>query len=408
MAIVFCKWERVSLGQLLSGTEPVHVILDQWDLDFGHPDHALLERAASVQVVSDFNSLEEIVAVATHLRLDGVRVDRIASFAEFSQYGAGLLAQLLDVSDPSLKLIVATRDKREMKDTLRRAGIPCAKFVSIPDAARPPAASMISETLGFPVVVKPVSGMGVMSTVRIDRSEEFQPALAALEFPPVIHSHQLMAEEFIDGEEFHADAVWHEGEPWHFTVSGYPRPRLSMKAGEEETILLNPSRYASFIAEVLRFQQEVNKALGIVSGGTHFEFFRRPEGTLVASEIASRFGGGSVLDTVLARDGVDLRELWALELLGREYQPAPATAGQDRWVAGINIPPRGTGRITAVPSAAELDADPQIVMHHINCAAGEEIATPWPLILVLCADSEAGITQTIERVRDRYVIETAG
>lgn len=407
MSILLCKWEPVVLTALLDAGAQVHVVLDQWDVRFGGVDRALLARAAGVYEVRDFDSLEQLSAVAVDLRLAGAEVSRVASFAEFSQFGAGLLAELLGVPGAGLAPAVATRDKRRMKELYRAAGIRCPRSLSVPDAGSPPAAAEVAERVGFPAVVKPVSGMGAMATVRVDRPEDFAPAVAGLVFPPEVISHQLIVEEYVTGEELHADAVWSAGEPWHFSVGRYPRPRLSAARGEEGSLLLNPADHGDLLKRAEELHRAVNAAIGLTSGPTHLEFFRTPDDELVASEIANRFGGGPLLDMVRARDGVDLRLLWAEELLGRSRPAAPAAPGPYSHVAGINIAARGgDGPVESMPAAAELDADPHVIEHTALCTVGEQPHGLWCLLLVLGADGEHELAELVAATRQRYVVRT--
>jgi hypothetical protein len=403
MAIVFCKWEPVSLGVLLITDTPVVVILDDWDIAFGGIDNELLGRAARTYRVRDFDSVEQLCAIATDLQLRGPRVDRVASFAEFSQFGAGLLGQLLGTGDMTLGLAVRSRDKRAMKAAMRAAGIPCARWLSVPDPDHAPDAAEVAAATGFPAVLKPVSGMGAIATSLVTDLAGLRAALAAIELPPTIASPQMMLEEYIKGEEFHADAVWRDGKPWHFTVGQYLTPRLLSGPGVEGSVLLDPADDAALIDAALRLHQRVNAALEFRAGATHLEFFRTPDGELVASEVATRFGGGPLLDMVLARDEIDLRELWAHELLGDE-RPDVAPSGTRRYVAGINIPPDGPGTITAVPDLATLDADERVVSYHLNCAVGEGASGPWTLPMILAAPDRAELLRVIERSRARYQI----
>jgi biotin carboxylase len=386
----------------------VYVVLDQWDREFGGVDPDLLDRAAGTYQVRSFDSIEELSAIAVDLAARGVTVRRVASFAEFSQYGAGLLAELTGAGDPSLRLAVLSRDKRAMKARLRAFGVPCANHMSVPSPDSLPDVAEVACTLGFPVVVKPVSGMGATSTVRVDRAEDLAATIQRLEFPPLLSTHQLTIEEYVNGEEFHADGVWADGEPWHFTVGRYARPRLAASKGEETSYLVNPDDDAALISAAEKLHRAVNDALGFRSGASHFEFFRRPDGELVASEVATRFGGGPLLDMVLGRDNVDLRGLWAHQVAGLPRPQAPATGGRWSHVAGINIPPRGGGAVTAVPSEADLEADPHVLAHHGSCRLGEVPSSPWTLMLVIGAGSAGELVDVVAAARSRYVIETEG
>src|SRR5215469_8897960 len=93
--IVTCKWEPKLIKALLALTPHVHVVLDQFDVDHRKPDWDLLRSAESVRTISSFSALEELATLAVDFMTRKVAVDRIISYGEFSQLGAGYLALLL-------------------------------------------------------------------------------------------------------------------------------------------------------------------------------------------------------------------------------------------------------------------------------------------------------------------------
>lgn len=405
---LFCKYEPVALAALVGHGAPFTLVLDDWDREFAGVDDAVLAHATRVYDVTDFDSLDELTAVAWDLEANGVTFDRVLSFAEFSQYGAGFLADALGIRGFDSATARGTRDKRAMKALVREAGVLTARSVSVPSPVPDGGADLIESQLGFPLVLKPVNGMGAMLTEMVRDREELVDALARNEVHPPLHSRHRIAESFVDGAEHHVDAVWRDGTAVYFSIGRYAAPRLATPPGFECSVLLAPDDDPELFTAARALHERVNDALGIRDGVTHLELFRRPEdGELVFSEVATRFGGGPLIQMVLARDGVDLRSLWIDTLVGAPPNLADAVAGP-RYVAGINIPPEGPGPVTSAPTGAELDADPRVLHHDIGVTVGEEPHGPWTLMLTLGGGSMEEIEAVIGDVQRTYRIRVDG
>ena len=406
--IVVCKWNPKPIKMLLAADRAVHVVLDSWDRQFASISPEDLARLASVHVVENFDSLPEVSGVAASLRSMGVDAPLIGSFAEFSQFGAGVLAHHLRAPNLSMELSLRSRDKRTMKQAYRDGGVPCARWLSVHDLSAPPSEEEVASTVGWPAVLKPVSGMAALGTRLVADHDALVAAGRAVDLPDEVGCQQFMLEEYVTGQEFHVDAVWDGGQEWYLAISEYFTPRMSIVPGEEGSILLDEDENAELYAQVRELHGQVNRAVGITDGATHFEFFRRPDGSLVASEVATRIGGGPAVDLVAGRDGFDLREMWAAQL-GRLGRPevAPGSGTHHRHVAAINIPPRGQGVVTAMPSAAELDADPHVISATRLVEEGEVVHGLWTLFLVLGASTRDELERVIDDARRRYVVVAA-
>lgn len=407
--IVICKWNPKPIRLLLKAGRRVHLILDTWDKQFGGITADDLEGLASIHVVESFDALPEMYGVAASLRDLGVKEPLVGSFAEFSQFGAGVLGDLLGSPNQSLELSLRSRDKRAMKQAYVDGGVHCARWMSVPDLAQLPTDGAITEVVGWPAVLKPVSGMGAIGTATVDDYRALGACANQTVLPPEVACHQFMLEEHIDGVEYHVDAVWDAGAAWYFSIAEYVRPRLQIKAGEEGSVLLNKDEHEDFYRQVHRLHEDVNRAMGISDGATHFEFFRRPNGSLVASEFATRIGGGPVVDMIAGRDGFDLRELWAAQLGGLEQPVVETGSGSPyRHVASINIPPDGEGTVIALPELSALESDPHVLSWLPLVSVGEAAHGPWSMFLVLGADTEQELAEVIARSRGTYRVMTGG
>ncbi|MET8136338.1 MULTISPECIES: ATP-grasp domain-containing protein [unclassified Streptomyces] len=403
---------RHNLHQLvLEQADEVYAVLDRSAGCRALPPETL-SRFARVYWISSYDSLEELSAVAGDLLTRDTGIDRVVSFAEFTQYAAGYLAHLLGLKHFSPALALATRDKRVTKTLAALAGLPVARWYSIPDLTDAPDPAEIEEAVGFPLVLKPAGGWGTLSTVKVEGRSELADVLADYATETELVSRQAIVEEFIDGEEFHVDAVWRDGEPWMFHISRYFSPRLRAWARHTPhgSVLLAEQDHPVLYDQVRQLHVQLNKALGLERGATHLEVFQEHgSGRLLVSEIASRVGGANVSDVVAARQGVHGGVVALHELLDGDLAALAFTDGAFASVGCLCLVPERSGTIAALPSREALLLHPNVVDAAVYRKAGDavEVSHPsaWCGLLVIGADSEDELLAVVEDLTSAYRIE---
>jgi biotin carboxylase len=396
--VVVCKWQPNFFKALKSLNIKVFAVLDEYDITVDRPDPELLrDLTERVYRISGFNSVEELGAVAADLTTRGVTVDRVISLTEFSQYGAGYLGQVLRPGARPAQDHMATRDKRLMKQRVRAKGVRTTNWRSIPDPADVEASCAAVGDLKFPVIVKPVAGLGTMSTIRVETLGDLPDALTSFSYEPALNGRQLMAEEYVDGREYHIDSLWVDGEAAFSAVCAYVRPRLEVVDGE--TIEVGPADGSYIVPEddapelhkkIREMHALVNEALGIETSATQLEIFETPEGELVFSELGARPGGAWAPDLLSAYVGEDYWSALARGLVrGRESAPRPAAT--PRYLGVVHIVAEAPGVITALPGEDELRAYSGVLDWRFACKVGDTVAlthsSDWCLFLVLGAGS---------------------
>jgi biotin carboxylase len=418
LTIVVCKWVPDFYRALRSLNVKVFAVLDDFDMNVGTPDPELLRSACEhVYRISTFNSLEELGAVAADIATRGETVDRVFSLAEFSQYGAGYLDLLLRPGRRAPLDHVATRDKRMMKQRVREHGLRTTEWRSIPDPEDVSASIAAVRDLKFPVIVKPVAGLGTMSTVRVDTIEELPEVLREFAYEPALNGRQLMAEEYVDGRELHIDSVWVDGEAVFSAVCAYVRPRLEVAGDETVTVgpadgsyILPEEENTDLLKKVREMHAVANEALGIQTCATQLEVFVTADGELVFSELGARPGGAWAPDLLSAYIG---ENYWAalarLLVLGKEA--APPTHGIPRYLGVVHIVAEAPGVITALPDESELERFPGILDWRFACTVGTQVqlthSSDWCLFLVLGADSLGEYTELCDQVARELKVRTA-
>jgi len=241
------------------------------------------------------------------------------------------------------------RDKAQMKTVLRAAGVPCARH-RLADSAS--AAVGFAAEVGFPLVVKPPAGAGAKSTFRLNDPDDLK---AWLDMAPPTPDRPALIEEFLTGEEGSYDSVMVDGQVVWDSVSRYlPTPLEVLRNPWIQWQVLMPREMAGPDTDRIRaIVPGALRALGLRTGLTHLEWFRRPDGSVAVSEVAARPPGGQITSMLCYAHDFDLYGAWAdLMVLGRFTPP------DRQWAAGtVYLRGQGVGRVRAVHGLDELPAE---------------------------------------------------
>jgi hypothetical protein len=239
------------------------------------------------------------------------------------------------------------RDKAQMKTVLRAAGVPCARHRL---AESPSAAIGFAEQAGFPLVVKPPAGAGAKSTFRLDDAQDLA---AWLDAAPPAPDRPALIEEFLTGQEGSYDSVMVDGEVVWDSVSDYlPTPLEVLRHPWMQWVVRLPRDMSGpEYAGIRQVAPTALRALGLRSGLTHMEWFRRPDGTVAVSEVGARPPGAQITSMLCYVHDFDLYRAWAQLMIDGTFAP-PARA----WSAGTAYL-RGMG-VGVVQAVRGLDALP--------------------------------------------------
>jgi ATP-grasp domain len=240
------------------------------------------------------------------------------------------------------------RDKDQMKTVLRAAGVPCARHRLATDAAE---AADFAREVGFPLVVKPPAGAGAKSTFRLDHPDDLQ---AWLEAAPPAPDRPALIEEFLTGEEGSYDSVMIDGEIVWGSISNYlPTPLEVLRNPWMQWAVLLPRDIDGPEYAPIRMVAPVAlRALGLRTGLTHMEWFRRPDGSVAVSEVGARPPGAQITSMLCYVHDFDLYRAWAKLMIDGSFQPPLR-----QWAAGtVYLRGQGSGVVRAVHGADRLPA----------------------------------------------------
>ncbi len=239
------------------------------------------------------------------------------------------------------------RDKDQMKTVLEAAGVPCARHrlaVSAADVLE------FTERVGFPLVVKPPAGAGAKSTFRLDDPADLA---AWLDAAPPAPDRPAQIEEFLTGDEGSYDSVMVGGRVVWDSVSDYlPTPLEVLRHPWMQWVVRLPRDIGGpEYAGIRQVAPGALKALGLTTGLTHMEWFRRPDGTVAVSEVGARPPGAQITSMLCFAHDFDLYTAWARLMTTGSFDPP-----ERKWAAGtVYLRGPGAGYIRATRG---LDALP--------------------------------------------------
>ncbi len=291
---------------------------------------------------------EELARALREISDQAGPVERLFGALEQLQMPLAVARDRAGVPGMGAKVARRFRDKSAMKEALRAGQVPCARYVRVthPDDAR----GFVND-VGFPVIIKPVDGLGTRSTWRLESAEALEQALHALS---PCEERPLQCEEFLQGTEHSFETVTIDGEPvWSSSTNYIPGPLEVMNTPWIQYCVVLPRE-----TEVMEEFREVNrsalKTLGMGTGISHMEWFRRPDGSVAVNEVGARPPGVNIMPLMSAAHEVDFFGAWIRLMALDEFDPP-----ERRYAAGSAFL-RGQGhgqRVVAVDGLEEVLRD---------------------------------------------------
>lgn len=218
---------------------------------------------------------------------------------------AARIRERLGVPGPTVDQTVPFRDKEVMKRVLDAAGIRTPHHYSATTAAGVVEAA---ETIGFPIVVKPIDGAGSADTYKVHSRDELDRVLPALRAV-----REVSVEEFVEGDDMTFDTLCVDGRIEHHSIATYIPRALFMK--ENEWVSPITLVYRDPDHPDLRAGRDMGvavlKALGFQTGYTHMEWYRTAAGEAVFGEIGARPPGAGLVDLINYACDIDTYRGWA-------------------------------------------------------------------------------------------------
>ena len=290
--------------------------------------------------VGDVLSVEQLLWAARELQARNGAIHRLFGAYEQLQVPLAEVREGLGIEGMGVEAATHFRDKARMKSLLRAHGIPCARHrlaATVDDAVA------FAEVSGFPVVVKPPAGAGAVQTFRVENMDQLQRALAQL--PPTLERPVLL-EEFVRGEEHSFETISIEGRPvWHSLTHYHPTPLHVVENPWIQWCLVLPREVdGAQYHDIRAAAHRALAVLGMTTGLSHMEWFRRPDGSVAISEVAARPPGAQITTLMSAANDIDMVQAWARVMIFDEF-----VVPERRYAAGAAfLRGQGEGRVRAV------------------------------------------------------------
>lgn len=323
------------------------------------------------------------------------KIDGVCTFAELSVPLTARLAELLGLPGPLTSATDQARDKSLTRLAMRHNGLPTPPVHEIrSDADVEPAARRV----GFPAVLKPVSGAASVGVKKVNSLEELQATYQArhkelgslvvssgnivkddgssggkaINAESVIGARFLL-ESYLDGDEVDVDVIMSDGE-WQFAAVSDNGPTLEPYFNE--TWAVSPSLLPRKKQVELR-ELAVNsvKALGFQDGIFHVELKYTTSHGAQLIEVNARMGGGPVYATNLRTWGVDLVEEALFCAAGIPSRPMVPRLPIE-CIANADVNALCSGRLMDLNFMKPLLNRKGVISHNCHVSAGEEVVGP--------------------------------
>lgn len=310
---------------------------------------AVARRLAAHGRIADAFDADQLTRAAREMgeRLGGI--DRLFGALEQLQVPLAEARERLGLPGMRSETARNFRDKARMKTVLQAAGVPTARhrLAGTAEEARAFAAES-----GFPLVVKPPDGAGAKATFRVDDLRALDDALSALRPRP---DSPTLLEEFVVGDESSFETVSIGGRPvWSSSTRYLPTPLEALENPWIQWCVLLPREIdPPHLTDARAVAFQALEALGMDTGLSHMEWFRRRDGSLAVSEVAARPPGAQITTLVSVAHEFSLLAAWVRLMIFGEFSPPPR-----RWAAGAAfLRGMGTGRVKMVHGLAQAQKE---------------------------------------------------
>jgi biotin carboxylase len=304
------------------------------------------DRFAGHWRVNDPLNADEIEHAARELSRQHGKAARLLAINEQIQVPAATVRERLGIEGMNAATVNRFRDKALMKETFRAHGVPCARSCRATTGAE--ARDFVAE-VGFPVCIKPVDGAAAQSTYRVESDDSLRDVLRA---SAPSEARPLQIEEFVTGQEHSFECMSLNGKPlWHSLTRYVPTPLDVMRNPWIQWRIVLPREIDSVNYDDMRkVNAKALAALGMETGMTHMEWFRRTNGSIAVGEVGARPPGAQIVTITNRAHDMDLYSQWANLMVHGRFEP-PA---ERKYAAGVAfLRGLGGGRVNAVHGMAE-------------------------------------------------------
>lgn len=274
------------------------------------------QQLADFEQVADGMSADDIAAGVVKLQHRVGKVERLLGILEPLQEPLAAVREQLQIRGMDANTSSKFRDKALMKEAFRNQGIPCAGHRLCGTIEE---AEQFGREVGYPLVGKPPAGAGAKATSRCNDEMELREFLASVRAQP---GNEILLEEFVQGREYSFDSITLHGQHVFHNICCYNPTPLEVMDNPwiQWCVVLPRDLDQPQFAEIHSVGPKALDALGMWTGMSHMEWFRRNDGSIAISEVAARPPGAQFTALMGHVLGVDMHRVFA-ELMIYERLP---------------------------------------------------------------------------------------
>ncbi len=365
------------------------IFVDEPDVAIGRDVKAHMAGSASARELITFEYQLAGAADAFFNRYRDLRPSAVIPGVEYAVPFAARIAERYGVPGAGLGAAQILRDKALLRTVARSAGIanPRSQPVGSPAAVR----AFMAEEDG-PIVLKPANRQASVGTkilfdgaevdeAWVECTDQDEGVLVPERGLPL----QMLAEQYVVGDEFSVEMVVRDGVPLFQNVTAktvYPGPR-PIELGHIVPADISPAQTESLLVETGR----VLDAVGFGTGFVHCEWIVS-DGVAFLVECAGRMPGDGIMELIQKAWQFEVAQLYIAVMEGRpapEEVPQAAPRGAAVWF--LHVEP---GEVLSVDGVEAAKAVPDVVTVVVGAEPGghvHELRSSWDRIALVTACS---------------------
>ncbi|MFG2210499.1 ATP-grasp domain-containing protein [Streptomyces sp. NPDC048638] len=290
-------------------------------------DHHAAPLELSGQIVTDLARTERAVEeITAYARRHGVGAVLTAN--EYLTELAALVCADLGLPGNDPRLAHAARDKAAMASALTAAGVRVPRTRLVLDDTELHGA-LAGAAVGFPCVIKPVSGAGSAGVTVVPSPTEAATAADTARRARGPYGEEveagILVQAYAAGDEYSVESVTQDTVTTHLAIT---RKTVTGGARRVETGHSLPVRLPPATEAAVRHEAEAAiRAVGIRHGASHTEVVVDADGRCTVIEIAARLGGGHIGLLLQHALGLDVFTALVDVALGRPAALTPTVHG---------------------------------------------------------------------------------
>jgi biotin carboxylase len=303
---------------------------------------------------------------------DTSQIDGIVAADDTGVVVAAVAGQKLGLPSNDPDAARATRDKAVMRRRLELGEVPQPRWATVDPSDN---ADTVAESIGFPLVIKPLALSAGQGVIRVERPEDLTES--AERSRAIIRStgqvnETLLVESYMEGSEVAVEGLVANGNLLALAI--FDKPVESVGKGFEETILITPSRHEESVqTEILRVAAQAVRSLGLSQGPVHIELIISGEKVRVVEVAGRSIGGLCSRSLSFGLMDTSLESLILRNAIGRdkpELRRSPEASG----VLMLPIPRGGT--LAGFEGLDEVRGQEAITGVEITARPGDVVAPP--------------------------------